>query len=339
MMPLLVSALMWLLVASLLILRRGREERTITYAALTIAIAQTLSIDAVYEALDRLVGGTNILNLLADLALMIGVFFLGRGVAKASKPQPRAVRLALGRSTLATALVFVIVAFVLIDLGGTTTTFMLDLGDQPAAAAYSTIQFLYYGSVLTAMAVLAFRQLQISQGIQLLPPASLLIGSIFGVMLTATVITMNLAHVANSLDVMTAVSVAYGPLYLLTFLFLCLGFASQPAVRTLQARSRERETRVLVRQLEPIWTEATRVRPGISQNEDVAFHNDEPETRLHRQVVEIRDAMIDTRVSFDVSEPERELIERAERHLLGARPTDPATVASPTSAAERQNQP
>lgn len=338
MIPLLVSALMWLLVVSLLILRRGRGERTITYAALTIAIAQTLSIDAVYEALDRLVGGTNILNLVADLALMIGVFFLGRGVAKASNPQPWAVRLALGRSTLTAALVSVIVAFVLIDLGGTTTTFMLDLGDQLAAAAYSTIQFLYYGSVLTAMAVLALRQLQISHGIQLLPPASLLIGSIFGVMLTATVITMNLAHVANSLDVMTAVSVAYGPLYLLTFFFLCLGFAGQPAVRTLQARSRERKTRVLVRQLEPIWTEATRVRPGISQNEDVAFRNDEPETRLHRQVVEIRDAMIDTRVSFDVSEPDRELVERAERLLLGAGSTDSSTVTSPTNAGERQKQ-
>lgn len=338
MIPLLVSALMWLLVASLLILRRGREERTITYAALTIAIGQTLSIDAVYEALDRLVGGINMLNLVADLALMIGVFFLGRGVAKASNPQPWAVRLALGRSTLATALVSVIVAFVLIDLRGTTTTFMLDLGDQLAAAAYSTIQFLYYGSVLTAMAVLALRQLQISHGIQLLPPASLLIGSIFGVMLTATVITMNLAHVANSLDVMTAVSVAYGPLYLLTFFFLCLGFAGQPAVRTLQARSHERKTRVLVRQLEPIWTEATRVRPGISQNEDVAFRNDEPETRLHRQVVEIRDAMIDTRVSFGLSEPDRELVERAERHLLGAGSTDSSTASSTPSTGDRQRQ-
>jgi hypothetical protein len=338
MIPLLVSALMWLLVASLLILRRGREERTITYAALTIAIAQTLSIDAVYEALDRLVGGINNLNLVADLALMIGVFFLGRGVAKASNPQPWAVRLALGRSTLATALVCVIVAFALIDLGGTTTTFMLDLGDQPAAGAYSTIQFLYYGSVLTAMAVLALRQLQISHGIQLLPPASLLIGSIFGVMLTATVITMNIAHVASNLDLMTAVSSAYGPLYLLTFFFLCLGFAGQPTVRTLQARSRERKTRMLVSQLQPIWVEATRVRPGISQNEDVAILADKSETRLHRQVVEIRDAMIDTRVSFDVSEQDRELLDRAECHLLGVVPIDPATVASTASTRERQKQ-
>lgn len=338
MIPLLVSALMWLLVGSLLILRRGREERTITYAALTIAVAQTLSIDAVYEALDRLIGGTNILNVVADLALMIGVFFLGRGVAKASTNQPWAVQLTLGRSTIAVAVVCAIAAFFLIDRGGTTTTFMLDLGEQPAAAAYSTIQFLYYGSVLTAMAVLAARQLDTSRGIQFLPPASLVVGSIFGVTLTATVITMNLAHVANNVELVTAVSAAYGPLYLLTFFFLCLGFAAQPAARTLEARSRDRRTWMLVRQLEPIWAEATRVRPGISQNEDVAFRNDKPETRLHRQVVEIRDAMIDTRVSFNVREPDRELIERAERHLLGLGSAGSATVTSPPSTRERQKQ-
>ena len=32
-----VAVLMWLLVASLLILRRGRAERSITYAAIVIA--------------------------------------------------------------------------------------------------------------------------------------------------------------------------------------------------------------------------------------------------------------------------------------------------------------
>jgi hypothetical protein len=55
--------------------------------------------------------------------------------------------------------------------------------------------------------------------------------------------------------------------------------------------------------------------------------------------VEIRDAMIDTRVSFGLSEPERELVERAERHLLRAGPTDPtSTFTSPASTVERQRQ-
>ncbi len=327
MIPALVSAMMWLLLACLLILRRGRGERTITYAAVLIAIAMTLNIDSVYIALDGIVGGTNLLTLVADLALTVGVFFLGRGVMKASDRQPRSVQLALGTPALATTLVCAIAAFFRIDRRSTTTSLMLELGDQAAAAAYSMIHFVYYAIVLTAMAVLASRQLRINRGVQLLPPASLVIGSIFGFALTAVVITMDIAHAAGDLDAMTAVSVAYGPLYLLTFLFLCLGFAGQPVARSLQARSRERTTRALTQELEPLWARAIAVRPGISQREDASFHADNGETLLHRQVVEIRDAMIDTRVAFEVSEGERELVERAERHLLGAESGAAASVA------------
>lgn len=287
MIPVLVSALMWLLFACLLILRRGRGERSITYAALVIAIAMTLNIDSIYVALDGLVGGVNLVTLLDDLALTVGVFFLGRGVMKASNHQPRSVQRALGTPALATALVCAIVAFFLIDRGSTTTTFMLDLGSQPAAAAYSMIHFAYYAIVLTAMAVLAARQLRVNRGVQLLPPASLVLGSVFGFALTVVVITMDVAHVAGNLDLMAAVSVAYNPLYLLTFVFLCFGFAGQPVARTLRARSRERTTRALARELEPLWARAIAVRPGISQSQDAPFHADDGETLLHRQVVEI----------------------------------------------------
>jgi hypothetical protein len=191
------------------------------------------------------------------------------------------------------------------------------------------IQFSYYAIVLSAMAALAARQLRSSEGAQRMPPASLLLGSICGVALSIVVITMDLAHVVRNLTLMTSVAVAYEPLHLLTFLLLCLGFASQPAARTLQARSRDQNTRTLVHDLEPIWAAATMARPGISQIEQAAFNAADPETLLHRQVVEIRDAMIDTRVEFDVSAGDRELIERAERYLLGTRSSDAAPVAPP----------
>ena len=332
----LVAAAMWLLAASLLILRRGRAERNITYAALTIAVAMTLNTDPVYRVLDRLAGGDNLVTLVADVALMIGVFFLGRGVMKASERQPKTVRLALGRVALVTAILGAVVAFSLIDLGGTTTSFMLELGDQPAAAVYSMIQFVYYGVVLAAMAVLAARQFRNIEGVQKLPPASLFIGSLLGVVLSIVVIAMDLAHVFNDLDLMAEIAVTYEPLRLLAFLFLCVGFAGQPAAHTLKAHSRERLTRKLVDDLRPIWAEATKARPGISQNQQVAVPADEPDTVLHRQVVEIRDAMIDTRVNFAVSEPERELIERAELHLVGAGPAGSLAAALPTTTEDKK---
>ncbi|MEC5185637.1 hypothetical protein RCH12_003114 [Cryobacterium sp. MP_3.1] len=331
-----VATAMWLLAASLLILRRGRSERNITYAALTIAVAMTLNTDPVYRPLDRLAGGGNLVTLVADVALMIGVFFLGRGVMKASERQPKTVRLALGRVALVTAILGAAVAFSLIDLGGTTTSFMLELGDQPAAAVYSMIQFVYYGIVLSAMAVLAARQFRNSEGVQKLPPASLFIGSLLGVGLSVVVIAMDIAHVFDELVLMAEIAVTYEPLRLLAFLFLCVGFAGQPAARSLQARSRERRTRKLVDDLRPIWAEATKARPGISQNQQVAIPADEPDIVLHRQVVEIRDAMIDTRVNFAVSEPERELIERAELHLVGAGPAGSLAAALPTTTRNRK---
>lgn len=330
MIPVLVSTLMWILLISLLVLRRGREERTITYATLTIAVSMTLNIDPVYEVLDSALGGVNLVTLIADLALMIGVFFLGRGVMKASDRQPRVVQLALGRTALAVALVFSIVAFIFIDQRGTTTTFMLDLGDQPAAAAYSMIHFTYYGIVLAAMGALAAQRIRVSRGSQRLPPTSLLLGSLFGLALCAVVITMDVAHAVGNLELMAAVSFAYGPLYLCTFFFLCAGFASQPVLRSLQTRSRAQTTRALILELEPAWGRATTVRPGISQSADAAFRSSEPEAVLHREIVEIRDALIDSRVSFDLTEGERELVDRAERHLVGS--GFPDVVSEPADA-------
>lgn len=41
----LVATLMWALVASLLIFRRKRADRSITYASFTIAVAMTLNVE------------------------------------------------------------------------------------------------------------------------------------------------------------------------------------------------------------------------------------------------------------------------------------------------------
>ena len=233
-----VAVLMWLLVASLLILRRGRAERSITYAAITIAVAMTINVDAVYQPIDALLGGSNVATLIGDCALMVGIFFLGRGIMKAGEYQPGPVRIALGPAALLVALSGVVVAFLLIDRGATTTNFMIDLGAQPAAAAYSMIQFTYYGIVVGTMAVLASRQYRLSVGVQRLPAGSLVVGAILGVVFCVVVLIMDVAHLVGRVDVMSAVSIAYAPLYLLTFA-VPLRRTRRPADRALPARSPE----------------------------------------------------------------------------------------------------
>jgi hypothetical protein len=132
------------------------------------------------------------------------------------------------------------------------------------------------------------------------------------------VIVMDVAHISGNLKLMNAVGAAYGPLSLLAFVFLCAGFVGQPMVRYVRDRARRAQTAEMVRELEPLWRRATLVRPGLSGTNSLGSSLDDPEVRLHREIVEIRDAMIDPRISFEVTGPDRGLLERAEAHLLGA---------------------
>jgi len=313
----LVATLMWALVASLLIFRRKRTDRSVTYAAITIAIAMTLNVDGIYAIIDPLIGGTNIATLIADALLMTGLFFLGRGVMKSGEYRPRLVRAAVSVPVLLVALLAITASFLFIDRGTTTTRFMSDLGAQPAAAIYSIINFSYGALVIATMLVLAARQYRHSTGIQRLPAALLSLGSAFGVALCLAVIVMDLAHATGHLDLMHAIQGVYDPLSVLTFLFLCAGFAVQPAVRRGQHHARQRHTIAYTAQLEPLWHRATRARPGLSQADPLAANNEDPEGHLHRVIVEIRDAMIDPRIAFATSTDDRDLLERAEGHLVG----------------------
>jgi len=316
-----IAVLMWVLVLSLLTLRRGRTDHSITYAAVLIAVAMTLNIDNVYTWIDPLLGGTNLATLISDGLLMVGLFFLGRGVMHAGRYSPGLVRFAVGVPALIAALVAIITLFFFINRGDTTTTFMLDLGAQPVAAIYSIISFTYCGIVLTAMLVLAIRQCASDTRFQRIPAALLAVGSACGVVLCVVVLIMDVAHVAGALDLMNTAGLAYNPLTVLTFVFLCMGFAGQPALRFLKNRLRRVKTDVLIAQLEPIWFQALRKHPGLSGALPETSRFDDPEARLHRQIVEIRDAMIDPEAQLEVSESEIALLERAEQHLLGDAPS------------------
>lgn len=319
MIQVLVAGVMWTLVASLLILRRGRADRSVTYAAVAIALAMTLNIDSVYLVIDSVLGGTNLVTLASDALLMTGLFFLGRGVMKAGDYRPQLVKLAVGLPALVVALICVAALFFFIDRGETTTEFMSDLGAHPAAAAYSITVFTYCGIVVTAMFVLAIRQFRLASGVLRVPSILLAVGAGCGIALCVTVLIMDIAHVTGALSIMHAVDPAYGPLMIATFLFLCAGFIAQPAMRSLRQRLRDVQTDVLVAQLDPVWRNATSLRPGLSERHLTPGILEEPEARLHRNIVEIRDAMIDPRVTFAIGDADRTLLERAESHLLGVK--------------------
>ncbi|MCT1605417.1 DUF6545 domain-containing protein [Dermacoccus nishinomiyaensis] len=213
---------------------------------------------------------------------------------------------------------------------------MGDLGAQPAAAVYSVINFSHGALVIATMLVLAARQFRHSTGVQRLPAALLSPGSTFGVALCLAVIVMDIAHATGHHDLTHAIQAAYDPLSVLTFVFLCAGFAVQPAVRRAQNRARRRHTISFTAQLEPLWLRTTHARPGLSQADPLAAKSEDPEGHLHREIVEIRDAMIDPRVTFDTSRTERALLERAESHLVG-NDTAVATTLTVPNVEERES--
>lgn len=317
MIQVLVSCVMWALVTSLLILRWGRTDHSITYASATIAIAMTLNVDPVYLAVDPIFGGTNFITLIGDMLLMIGLYFLGRAVLRAGTYRPRLVRFAISLPTLVIALVCVTTMFSIAHRGQTTSTFMSDHGDHPLIGSYSITVFTYCGVVLTAMLVLAISQCRVAAGAMRVPAVLLAIGSNSGIALCVTVLIMDVTHMIGALSLMRLVDAAYGPLTLATFLFLCAGFVTQPALRAVLRRLRSVRTEAYVMQLDPIWRNAINLRPGLSESHPAPGVLEDPEVRLHRQVVEIRDAMIDPRVIFEIRPVDLVLLERAERHLLG----------------------
>lgn len=317
MIPTLVATFMWTLVASLLIFRYKRTDRNITYASTGIAVAMTLNINSIYSTLDPLAGGTNTVTLVSDALLMTGIFFLGRAVITTGQYRPRLVRAAISIPVLMVSLAAITTAFCYIAKGATTTTFMIDLGAQPAAAIYSIMMFAYCGVVVIAMMVVAGRQYRHSSGVEHLPTALLGLGSALGLALCASVIAMDIAHVTGHLNIVAAIQPAYDALTLSAFAFLCAGFAVQPIIRHVGNYHRHRQTANLISRLGPLWQRATHVRSSLSQTNPLAVSRKDPERYLHRQIVEIRDAMIDPRVEFHVNSDEVSLLRQAEAHLLG----------------------
>ena len=113
------------------------------------------------------------------------------------------------------------------------------------------------------------------------------------------------------------------------------GRGVQPAVRRAQHRSRRRHTISFTAQLEPLWLRATLARPGLSQADPLAANSEDPEGHLHRVIVEIRDAMIDPRITFATSTDDRSLLERAESHLVG----NDTAVATPLPSHSQARRP
>lgn len=312
MVVLIVSALMWALVVVLVLFRRARKERSVLYAAITIAVTMMLNDDDIYRAVDGWFGGRDIVHLISAITLMIGVHYLAQGISRTG------VHRAFGgwpaRVALAAAILVTTVAFFLVPhRGETTDSFMRVYGDYPAATVYSSAQYVYFLYVfagLTVASVTTIRRATLRR--ERFAGALLIVGSFCVLLLSITVIGMNLAQLTGGLDAAQPWRPFYYTLQLLTFAFLVSGLAVAPIVRWLAEARRTRELRQYVDRLHPLWSEAVRARPAPR----IDLERVDAEHRLHRRIIEIRDAAMDGRNTFSLSDDERRLLREAEEHLL-----------------------
>jgi hypothetical protein len=317
-----IALLLWGVVIAEAVSRARDSDRSILISSAAIALSLTFNIDAIYLAGDMMLGGANWLELISDLALLVGISFLLRGLLRATRKinGPRIEHWQTGMLIVVAILVSVL--FVLIDAPASSTTFMLDFGDQPAAAAYSITQFASVGTATLIMAWMSFRHL--GEMPQRVSRASLLLvcaGCVCGLLLSALIISMDLAHVTGGLATMEALSVAYDPLYVAAIAFLCIGNAIPPTVRRANTHRDRVETNALLRQMAPVWEEVVDADAAISVSQyyRAAGHDgsEDKERVLHRMIVEIRDATSGRKATLRPAADA--LVRRAENHLLSPR--------------------
>ena len=330
MINLLVVGFMWLLVVVLSLRARTRPDNTMLRAAIVIAASLTTNIDDVYLWAGELLPWPNVLDLVSNVLLVVGVYFLSRaivqGAAAFDEPRGRGRRWTLGAALIAVAVM--LVSFSLIDAPASSTRFMLDYGDQLAAGVYSGIQYAYIFAVMAGTVVTCIRnvphmrRLRFRIGFRLIG-----IGCGAGLLLCSSVIAMDIAHVAGADAVVRGLGPIYDVSYLLTVALLVAGLAVPPLVRVMKQISVRRQIQAVEPGLKSLWLRTVATAPAVSLVGTTAQsvkQAQEQSTRdasdtIHRLVIEIHDwldANGGSSAEEELSAPERALLEQAEALCL-----------------------
>lgn len=312
MVQLIISSLMWALVLVLIVFRRARKERSVLYAAVTIAITMMLNDDDLYFVVDGWFGGRDIVHLLSAISLMVGVHFLAQGISRAGVQ--RWMTGWTARIVLWAAITVTIISFVLVPhLGKTTESFMREYGQYPAATVYSTTQYVYLSLVFTSLAATALQAVRTRPLLrERVAGVLLFLGSSCTVGLSIVVFGMNVSQLSGGLLAAQPWRPTYYALQVGTFAFLTFGLGVAPIARWMSEHRRARNVLRILDELTPLWEEAASRRPAPKLEQRDAS----PEDRLHRRIVEVRDAAMDRNADFTLTAEDRALLDEAERQLV-----------------------
>ena len=313
-MTIVVAAAIWTgLIALFFFKWHSPADRSTIYFGMAAGFGLLLNIDPVYLIADRWVGGANLADLLANTAIIVGVAAFARGVAKAADGSSRIARVVLGPYVLVGVVVISAAAFAMIKTTGSSTRFMLDYGDQPAAAVYSGVQHLYFGLVTLAMAVVCIGQLASVRGFTRTATIVLLIGSLGQTLTCIVVVVMDVSHVAGNESLLRLGQHFYDYGNSLSIVLIAAGLVMLPSARFLDSRRTNAQIAWLVEELGPAWSRALEAKSSGPKVEP----SGDQESVLYRQLIEIRDAQASLGSKYELSAAEVSRLETAEAFLLG----------------------
>ena len=317
------AAVIWCLALCLLPDLKRRKDQSILVAAVTIATALTLNVDRIYIAGDQLLGNRNLLDLIANIFMVVGIYFLSRAILRAADVSETVdIHNRAGLSVLGIVVVALIVSFGLVDAPRTSSSFMRDFGNQWPAAVYSSVQFLYIGAVVAITGFTCFRfRGEMTRPYFRVAFVFIGLGCALAVVLVLAVLGMDVLHLMGELEAMTHLSYVYDAAEVGAMVFLCVGLALPPVASRLERRSDARAATVLVERLSGPWdritSERSEVRLSVAQT--AIDSHDAPKRRLHRMLVEIQDALfVDPNLAQLLSQNDLDALREAEQHL-GAR--------------------
>lgn len=317
------AAVIWCLALCLLPDLKRRKDQSILVAAVTIATALTLNVDRIYIAGDQILGNRNLLDLIANIFMVVGIYFLSRAILRAADvSETVGIHNRAGQSVLGIVVGALIVSFSLVDAPRTSTSFMRDFGSQWPAAVYSSVQFLYIGAVVAITGFTCFRfRGEMAKPYFRVAFVFIGLGCALAVVLVLAVLGMDVLHLMGELEAMTRLSYVYDAAEVGAMVFLCAGLALPPVARRLERRSDARAAAVLVERLAGPWDRITSERSEIRLDlaQTAIDRHDAPKRRLHRMLVEIQDALfVDPHLAQLLSQDDLKVLKEAEQHL-GAR--------------------
>ena len=110
-----------------------------------VALGATLNIDPVYLAVDQLLGGRNLLNLLVHLLMGVGMTELSRLLLRVTGRSSRQVKVLISIGVILGLAQIVLLA--VSDTRGSAANFTDTFGDAPAIALYQAMFFVWFGAV------------------------------------------------------------------------------------------------------------------------------------------------------------------------------------------------